>query len=344
MVELSLTRSGVIEQKRRFLFLFVGFLFTTIFLVFPSSARVVRVATFNVENGVGTYGSEKYRSIRDILRRVDADIVAFQELTAGTSNAWARMSEELGYPHRIAATLGAFSGDTYVGFFSLYPILDAREVRSPPGAVEIARWPLRIIVKIPGAARPLVCWTVHHKAQFGYADSFRRAVEACRIIQDIGQHLQLHTNHIEYIVLGDLNDDFMRADQPLMFMSPPHRLPSGYRLGSDIKFPLHYRTFPHDHYGKAGLGMRWVPAYRADSSNRVTHVYTEFTLDYIYVSLPIWNHPDGAPRGEVYHSTADKPAAGLRKKGPPLPPETSAAASDHSLVFADLNVEDEPKD
>ncbi len=43
-------------------------------------ARPVRVATYNIEHGVGTVGSAKYLAISSILARVDADIVGFQEL------------------------------------------------------------------------------------------------------------------------------------------------------------------------------------------------------------------------------------------------------------------------
>jgi endonuclease/exonuclease/phosphatase family metal-dependent hydrolase len=306
----------------------------------PCDARHVRVATFNVENGVGSPDSAKYKAIRDTLRRVDADIVAFQEITPGSEVHWRKLAAETGYPHVAKTGLGPFSGDLFVGFFSRFPIREQHEVHSPPGAMEIARWPLCVLVEVPGAARPLVLWTVHHKAMFGYADCFRRAVEARRLGEDIAAHLRAHTNHVEYIVLGDMNDDFEREDQPGVYSSLPHRLSSSYRLGSDIVLPLKYRIFPLDHYQSAGLGMRWVPAFRAGTTNRKTHLYTDFTLDYIFVSLPVWSHPDGPPRGEVYHSQYDHPGKGLPKKGNPLPPETSLSASDHYPVFADLHLED----
>lgn len=309
-------------------------------IVCIGDARLIRVATFNVEVGVGAPGSAKYRAIHEILRRIDADVVAFQELTPGTESAWRELCKSTGYPHTARGGLGPFSGDMFVGVASRFPIVQHREVRSPPGATEIARCPLRVTVTIPGAARPLVLWTMHHKAQFGYADSFRRAIEARRIREDIAAYLLDHTNHIEYVVLGDMNDDFDREDQPRVFTSLPHRLPSTYRLGADITLPIRYRIFPMDHYESAGVGMKWVAAFRAGTTNRKTHLHTDFTLDYVFLSLPIWTHPDGAPRGEVYHSQNDGPDQGLRKKGAPLPRNTSLEASDHYPVFVDFHVED----
>lgn len=303
-------------------------------------ARKVRVATFNVENGVGAPQTPKYQAIREIIRRIDADVVAFQELTPGSLAAWKAMARDLGYPHTAQSSIGPYSGDLFVGYFSRFPIIEQNEVRSPEGAQEIGRWPLRVTIEVPGAARPFVLWTVHHKAMFGYADCFRRAVEARRIRENVTTLLTSHTNYIEYVILGDMNDDFEREDQPVTYSSLPRRLPATYRLGSDVTLPMAYRVFPMDHYKNAGVGMRWVPAYRAGTKNRKTHLYTDFTLDYIFASTPIWSHPDGPPQGEIYHSQNDGPNTGLPKQGNPLPADTSLAASDHYPVFADLYLED----
>lgn len=318
----------------------VAVVIATMFLVAQTEARRIRVATFNVEVGVGAPGSAKYHAIRNILYRMDSDIVAFQELTSGTSNAWGLLAEDLGYPYRAAAALGPFSGDTWVGVFSRFPIIQQHEVRGPPEACEIARFPLCVIVSVPGAARPLIVWIVHHKARFGYADNFRRAVEARRVVEDIEAHLARFTNHVEYVVAGDMNDDFEREDQPASYSALPRRLPANYRLGSDIRFPLRYRVFPHDHYASAGIGMRWVPAFRCATDNRKTHLHTDYTLDYVYVSVPFWTHRDGPPRAEILYSGNDREDVGLPKRGAALPPDLSSQASDHYPVFVDLNMED----
>lgn len=310
--------------------------------VLPAAARRVRVATWNVELGIGPADSVKYRSQKEVLRRVDADIVAFQELQATSSNEWVRLAGELGYSYRAWGELGPFSGDMVVGYFSRFPILEARSVRSPRGAVELSRLPLRLVVRVPEAARPLALWNMHHKAEFRHRDCFRRAIEARRIAQDIQRYRAEYPDRTEISLLGDMNDDAERPEQPDSFRALHPRLPWTYRLGRDVGFPLRYRVFPTDHYGEAGLGLRLVPAYRQGSSNAVTHLYTNYRLDYLFVSPAIRDSPPGPPRGEIYHSDWDRNGGGLPKAGVPPPAGTSLKASDHYPVFVDLDLEDAP--
>jgi endonuclease/exonuclease/phosphatase family metal-dependent hydrolase len=321
---------------------FLGFvaLVGVLIVLQSAEARCVRIATYNVEHGIGAVGSEKYEAQKAVLKRIDADIVAFQELKTNSSNEWARLAGELGYPHRVWGEEGPFSGNMSVGFFSRFPILAASSVVSPKGLAEFSRFPLRVTIDVPDAARPLTLWNMHHKAIFGYVDSFRRAVEAYRVVKDIERLLEEHPEHLEFVVLGDMNDDFAREDQPYMFRSIPRKLPGSYIGGTDIPLPLPYRAFPHAPYLEAGGGMKYVQAFRQDSTNRISHLYTQFTLDYIYVSKAIAESPLGAPRGEVYHSEWDRDVGGLRKAGERLPPEISLLATDHYPVFADINLED----
>ncbi|MBU1694862.1 MAG: endonuclease/exonuclease/phosphatase family protein [Verrucomicrobia bacterium] len=299
------------------------------------------MATWNVELGIGPADSVKYKAQRETLRRVDADIVAFQELQASSRGEWVRLAEDLGYPHRAWGELGPFSGDMVVGYFSRFPILEAHSVRSVRGTREFTRLPLRLAASVPGAARPLTLWNMHHKAEFRYRDCFRRAVEAQRIVQDIQRYRVEHPDRTELVVLGDMNDAAARPEQPERFESLYPRLPWSYRLGFDIRFPVRYRTFPTDHYGEGGLGFHRVPAFRQDSTNAVTHRYTEMTLDYLFVSPAIRDGPFGPPRGEIYHSDWDRGGGGLVKAGVPPPAGTSLKASDHYPVFVDLEIEDD---
>lgn len=317
------------------------FVFLCLFLfVLSAEARKVRVATYNVEHGVGKPGSEKYKALKAILARADADVVAFQELKRETFNEWGRLAEELGYTAKAWGDIGPFSGTMVVGFFSRFPITDIHSVPSPEGTREFSRIPQRIVVQVPGAARPLVLWNMHHKAMFMWRDNFRRAIEAMRIVQDIERYLEANRDHVEFIVLGDMNDDVAREDQSYHFRSQPSRLPSSFVLGSDIEFPVRYQVFPTDRYAKAGGGMRHVPAFRQGSTNTITHLHTNYTLDYVFVSDAIWNNPAGRPVGEIYHSEWDGPEGGLKKAGDPLPAHTSLQASDHYPVFVDLHMED----
>jgi hypothetical protein len=60
----------------------------TICLSLPATALPVRVATFNLLIGVGSVNGAEYNAVADVLTRIDADIVAFQELTSNDRPNW----------------------------------------------------------------------------------------------------------------------------------------------------------------------------------------------------------------------------------------------------------------
>lgn len=305
-------------------------------------ARPVRVATWNVELGIAAPGTEKHEAQAAVLRRIGADIVAFQELTRGTQENWRRLGEALGYRHLAVGEMGPFAGNMYVGVWSRFPIEEAVSVQSPAEAREFTRLPLRVRIAVPGAARPLVLWNMHHKAVFEARDDFRRAVEARRIADDIARHWRDRPDLAELIVLGDMNDDPSRREQSVVFEQAPAGLPRSFRLGDDITFPLRYRWFPTDAYSPVGPGFRAVPAMRQNSDIPITHLYTNLRLDWVFASDAIWRNPAGPPRGEIYHSEWDDRDGGLKKYGEPPPRETSLRASDHYPVFVDVNLEEAP--
>ena len=310
------------------------------------SAREVRVATFNALNGFGAPGSSDYEASKAILARINADVVGFQELTAATATNWDSLGIALNYAHRLIQTVPApLSGKTqaYVGFFSRYPIVDSSSVRSPQGAEEMVRFPLRVTIDVPKAANPLVVWTVHHKSSSPTGgltvDSFRRAVEAYRVVRDIAVYRASNPGSDELVVLGDFNDNiFTSTLQTFNFTGMPSPLPSGYRLGADVPFPIVYRSFPDSYYVSAA-GLFRIAAAQQNGS-LATFPSSGRTLDYIYVSAALRNSLLGEPVAEVYNSALDANFSGLPKLGQALPSGTSSAASDHLAVFADIKMKD----
>jgi endonuclease/exonuclease/phosphatase family metal-dependent hydrolase len=333
-----------------------------------SAAQQVRVATFNVELGIAGPDTPKGQAQRATLKRVNADIVAFQELNPKTSNEWVRLAGELGYPYRVWGQMGPFSGNMVVGFFSRFPLLETGIVSSPEGAKEFSRIPLRITVQVPGAARPLTLWSMHHKAMFKPADEFRRAVEAYRIVQDVIRVRSAGPDAPDCIMMGDLNDDIVRgtkadvqnattrgvrdggnghhqvslqSPQTVSFATAPDTLSKNYMPGKDLSYPVAYRSFPLDAYCVTNAGLAAVEAFREGTQDNRTHLYTNYRLDYLFVSDRIRGVDGKPPVGEVYYSGTDK-GAGLPKAGEPLPADLSLAASDHYPVFADLVLEGAP--
>lgn len=310
-----------------------------VWMVPAAEAREVRVASYNIENGTGDIDSLKYLAIQTTLARMDADIVCFQELRAATFAAWSNLASELGYPYAAISGSGPFSGYLYNGYFSRFPIQSTYNVPSPPGAVELTRFPFRAVIDVPDAQHPLVLWTMHHKSSAASIDKFRRAIEAYRIVQDVDAYLAANPDHVEYVLTGDMNDDIRDGQTPVQFASQPSGAPGAFVLGADITFPMPYATFPVDRYADAGAGFLHASAFWEGTATPITRPSSSRQLDYVFLSPALVNSPLGAPQAEVYYSDWDA-GGGLPKLGDPLPGGTSAAASDHLPIFLDIQMAD----
>lgn len=304
-------------------------------------ARNIRVGTYNVRVGVGSPGSTEYNAVYAVLERINGDVMAFQELNTSDLVNWETMASALGYPYTVTSDTTGLSGDLRTGYMSRWPILEYFSVLSPDDANDVSRPPFRVVVDVPGTLRPLVLWTLHHKAFSDDKNEFRRAVEARRCTDDITSYLQSHPLHTEYVVLGDFNDDVgQAANQVSSFSYLPSGLPSSFDLGSDVSFPVSYRTFPRDAYASLTPAMTMLAAYHEDSSAQNTFI-TYGRIDYIFTSADLWNSVEGSPRAEVYNADRDDGIGGLPKAGAALPAGTTSSASDHYPVFSDLAMEDE---
>ena len=320
-------------------------------------ARVVRVASFNIENGPGAPGTTDYAATKDVVARINADVVGFQELLGTNEVNWRSIAQELNYPHVTFGTnRTSMSGNQRLGYFSRFPIVQTNEVIY---SNEVSRVPLNVVIQVPGAAKPLVVWNMHHKADDPGAphvtytnrnNQLRRAVETLRIVQNINTYRSNNPTPDEFVMLGDLNDDIAEASagQALEFSQADYiffkttlcLVPSSFIIGPDIQFPIQYRSFPDDRYGAAGGGLHRLDLRQQNGSSRVTRPASNRTLDYILVSTALRDSPLGAPQGEVYNSQLDASFAGLPKAGSLLAAGTSLAASDHLALFADIHMDD----
>ena len=302
----------------------------------------VRVATYNVnffdDGGVGSPASTTYNAVRDVLARTDADVIGFQELGVSSINDFNSLAAELGYGNTAVSGVGDCFGDLRQAVMSRFPIESSSDVTSPPGAGEMTRSPLRVVLNVPGAASRLVLYTLHHKAgTSAQIDEFRKVIEARRVVEDVQAWQLANPGDDHIVVLGDFNDDPDQS-QTFQFNSEPSGKPSCFDLGTDVTFPVLYRNFPDDRYAPAGLTALTV--FQEDSSSRATIPRFGSEIDYIFVSGEILNSSQGAPAGEIYNSAQDDGIGGLSKAGSALPSGTSLAATDHFLVFADLQLEE----
>ncbi len=301
--------------------------------------RDIRVATYDVDNGIGATNSAEFAATLAVLTRIHADIVCFQSVKTNDFPAWSNLIVELGYPFSALGDAGPFSGGLHNGFCSRFPILNTFNITSPTGAVEFSRLPFRAVFDVPHTDRPLVIWNMHHKQGYLQIDLFRRAIEAHRIVQDIAAYLSANPDHGEYLLVGNMGDDIRSSQLRDEFeWRQPTGAPTDYVLGSDITFPVPYSMFPTDRYSDAGQGLLPLSAYWEGTNSPITRPSSSDWFDYIFLSPAIAHHALGSPTGEVYYSVMDS-GGGLAKQGLPLPAETSTNASSHLPVFVDLHMD-----
>ncbi len=301
-------------------------------LSFSAPAVSVRIVSYNIEWGLGEPGSAEYAAVSNVLARIDADIVALQEVTSDDLERIGAFAAGLGYPYYAVGGLGPFAGGLRNAILSRYPLARIAEVESPEDARELTRLTLYAEIFVPDAAIPLHTFALHLKSGYDDADEFRRAIEAERI-RDAMRNWGITTSDAT-ILLGDFNEDV--ADrQTEAFGSPPDGLPLSYTLGSDVTFPVPYAQFPPDAFVTDDL--QTIDAPQSDGVTTWTRIPSERRLDYAMAGGPIL---DTAVAAETYNSVLDAVWPGLPKSGDPLAPETSAEASDHLPVFVDVRLPD----
>jgi len=310
------------------------------FLIFLSAwgvaafARAVplRVASFNVKDGFGLSGSASYDNAKAVIRRVNPDVIAILEARKDDEANFNQMATDLGYSHKIMSVLSNLDPYLTTGFFSRYPILWSAPVASGPGyAQEMTRNNLLIIVDVPGTDRDPVLVAAHYKCcstSASFNEGFRRAIEIRRTLE----YLQLFSGIYEnMLVIGDFN---LVGRDNVTYPSLPSGLSSSYRLGTDVSFPVTYRTDPDIYFSSLGMGKLDVLQVNGSSA---TH--SGGRLDYQVVSSALRNR---FYEMETYNSALDGEGVGLPKSGPIPASTASSLASDHFLLFGDFEL-DRPK-
>ena len=329
----------------------------------PGTGVSMRLATINVLNGVGSTGTGDFVALAQILKRIDADVIAFQEVD--DDDGFARLKallETIGFgtTRMFLGTEGdAFVGGSYAGggfpsgqniaIASRWPILETAQIgRGMADRKEITRYPLFVHIDVPGTENDPAIVAVHFKAGNRRVDHFRKAIEAWRV-REFLQERGFRGQCDNLFVVGDVNEDWDNF-QPASFFtgidtSNPgfadgSRFPQSYQLGSDIAdangITIPFADFPILAFQGIDLGI--LPTLDARNAGSRTFIpFGDARLDYIMAG----NRHAGAP-SEIYNSALDLAFAGLPKSGSPLSGATSTTASDHFLVFADFDLDTVP--
>ncbi len=324
------------------------------FLLMASLASGVgfRLATFNVgahlvipagggaayfDYGIGAPGQPDFDKVRDVLARINADVVALQEIHTADVNAndVSALAANLGYGYSyLSSTTGAFDTSLRVIFLSRYPFLSTTAVGSPSGAKEITRLFPTVKVDLPGTTKDPTILAVHLKSGTASDERFRRAVEMKRIVGYFAA--QGFTADDNFIILGDFNPSSTNKT----FTALPAGLPTTYSLGMDFNFPtvpITYSTNPLNYF-TSPIPVKLDPRQLNNSASTFdTTTTTGPVLDLFLVSPAIAGRPHTQ---EIYNSAQDTSnSTGLPKAGSPPASDTSVVASDHYAVFANLEMD-----
>jgi len=306
----------------------------------------IRVATFNIgahftTSSGGTYypdyslgapGTPDHDSVRAILSRINADVVALEEIHSVdiSANDLSALASGLGYPYVfIAPATNTFDTTLHVAFLSRFPFLSQSTAGSPPGAKEMNRLIPAVKVDVPGTLRDPVLVAAHLKSGSAASDLFQRTVEMRRLTGYLtNQALSAADN---FVIMGDFN----LSDNDRTFTAlPGSGLPSSFVLGTDIVLPINYYTNAPAYFSSPAI-TRILP--RQLNNSTVTFPSSGSTIDLFLVSPVIATRPS---HSEIYNSALDvSNTAGLPKSGAPLAAGTSATASDHYALFADFELD-----
>ncbi|MCU0753331.1 MAG: endonuclease/exonuclease/phosphatase family protein [Akkermansiaceae bacterium] len=178
-------RCGVFRRFAPFILLFAASL----------DAVEIRVASFNIgahwneeffDYSLGDPGTPDHDTVKAILQRINADVVALQEIHSvdlkGNPNDLQALAASLGYPHLHEPPFsGVFDTSLKVVFLSRYPFISTANIGSAPGANEIARLLPVVKVDVPNTTNDPVIISAHLKAGTATEDRFRRAIEMKRL-------------------------------------------------------------------------------------------------------------------------------------------------------------------
>jgi len=295
--------------------------------------QTLRVATWNIQT-VGTPGSLEFTSAAAVLARLDADIVALQEVASDTDvGALSSLASAVGYPYSMAAASGPY-GALRGAILSRHPF-QLRQWSSPELALDgqaddLTRYLLQADVSVAGSAESFRLITTHWKSGGANSDEFRRAIESWRIGQVAGS-TPVTT---PMMLMGDVNADVGDgALSPATFTTAPTGLPTTFVIGADIRSLMASATgLVNDPFAFLAQHAALIEARQPDG-NDATRPFSGRRIDYLYANATL------TARGvasQVYDCADEGLAGNLALAGAPLPAQTCADASDHLPLIADV--------
>ncbi len=295
----------------------LNFLLSLLGLLCCGEAAPLRVASFNVEWGLGAPGTSGYENAAMHFERIGADVLALQELQSDSGNL-AILQQRLGLPHGYRPTSSAMQ----VGLLSRYALRSAPALIYQSG---MTRPILLAQLDVPGISNDPWVAVVHLQCcgSTGGEEQRIRATELHYLKQALLANGITAQDNV--ILMGDFN----------LVATGNHTYPIGPEGISPFFAPASADGYFPD------LDILKLDLRHADGvttwSWRSNGVFASSQLDHIMASGPIRS---GDPRSEIYDVVKD--AAGLigrPKFGDRAAPGTPYG-SDHLPIFSDVVLRD----
>lgn len=300
--------------------------------------RRLRLATFNVQS-VENEQSDGFEALASVARRVDADVLCLQEVLFYEDGPLSSLALDAGYTRVIQANEPPSIGGDFTNaclsreLMTLEGSYTGGELGTDASANDVGRDIL--VVRIDLSSEEESCGvgvvTLHLKSGQEPLDWFRRQMEAQRVVQAVERYRAAHPGE-PMVIMGDLNETIDDPALGHVFPGAPAGLPSSYRVGNDISFPLTYQPFET----LQALGFSVADATQEDTQGAYETWADVVRLDYVLF--------DGLElqADEVYNACRDNgvddaPEGNwMAKEGSALSCALSEQASDHFPVMVDL--------
>lgn len=287
---------------------------------FVREPGIVRVATWNIES-VGAPGSGEYNRTVAVLRQVDADAVALNEVEGDLDEErLLQLADTAGYQHVIVGHDLGFGSDRNV-VMSRIPfqqgfVFDGPALSGDSQARDLTR---AIVAARLDTPRPLTVVSAHLKSgNVDWEQRFRRHVDAQRLAGSVeGSVPGFDPDEDAVLVTGDLNAEIGEWDGPARWTTIPDGMPSSYWLGSDLygRLPA---GIPGDVFTPLlDLGLDVLDA-RQPNGSLATRPVSGRRLDYLIAS------PAAQAVQSAIHTCTQA--------------QTCSGAADHLPVWVDLDL------
>lgn len=294
----------------------------------PVERVAITVATWNLAE-VGRGGERD--AVVAVLRRLDADIVALNEVDGDEGGALRAVADALGFDHVYLPSDNPFGGIRNA-IISRHPFVEvdaptSAELSGDDRANDLTRWPVVATVDLPDVDDHLTVVAQHWKSGFYDEDAFRRAVDGQRTAQAAGPAEGW------VVVAGDMNAELGEPERPASFGGLPDELPGGYWLGRDLYDLTAGSGLPNDTFGPledAGYAVLDTPQLDGSYGTREP---SDKRLDYLWASPDLRALPWV---GETYDPRDEGRSGGVSKAGEPAARDAVSSASDHYPVAAEF--------